>query len=134
MTTPNTQSWGHKHYRQDWRGLESPRHLQIFNPRSLRRLTEKSGFDRCRLRTTNRSAWYVLGMSAALRKAREQSCSHAAILSMISLRALSFQIFGRLLNLFLRDAGEEIILSARKTLDFSTSPYRSPSQLLNISK
>ena len=114
MTTPSSQSWCHKHYRQDWRGLESPRHLQIFNSRSLRRLTEEGGFDRCRVRTTNRSAWYVLGMSAALRKAREQSCSHAAILSMISLRAMSFQIFGRLLNLFLRDAGEEIILTARK--------------------
>src|ERR1700682_306065 len=41
MTTPNSQSWGHKHYRQDWRGLESPRHLQIFNPRSLLRLTQE---------------------------------------------------------------------------------------------
>jgi len=115
MTTPSTQSWGHKHYRRDWRGLESPRHLQIFNPLSLRRLTEESGFDQCRVHTTNRSAWYILGMSAALRKTREQSCSHAAaILSMISWRALSFQIFGRLLNLFRRNAGEEIILTARK--------------------
>jgi 2-polyprenyl-3-methyl-5-hydroxy-6-metoxy-1,4-benzoquinol methylase len=115
MTTPNMQSWGHKHYRQDWRGLESPRHLQIFNPQSLRRLTEASGFDRCRVRTTNRSAWYMLGMSAALRKTRQKSLSHrAAMLSMVSLRAMSFQILGRLLNFFQRDAGEEIILTARK--------------------
>jgi 2-polyprenyl-3-methyl-5-hydroxy-6-metoxy-1,4-benzoquinol methylase len=114
MTTPSSQSWGHKHYRQDWRGLESPRHLQIFNPRSLLRLTQESSFDRCRVHTTNRSAWYVFGMSAALGKAREQSRSHATSLSMISWRAISFQIFGRLLNIFLREAGEEIILSARK--------------------
>jgi 2-polyprenyl-3-methyl-5-hydroxy-6-metoxy-1,4-benzoquinol methylase len=115
MTTPSMQSWGHKHYRQDWRGLESPRHLQVFNPGSLLRLTQQSGFDRCRVRTTNRSAWYVLGMSAALRKTREQSCPHdAAVLSMISWRALGFQILGRLVNLFQRDAGEEIVLTARK--------------------
>ena len=71
---------GHKHYRQDWRGLESPRHLQIFNPRSLLRLTQESSFDRCRVHTTNRSAWYVFRMSAALGKAREQSLSHATSL------------------------------------------------------
>lgn len=115
MTTPNAKSWGHRHYRQDWRGLESPRHLQIFNPQNLLRLTKESGFDRCYVHTTNRSAWYILGMSAALRKTRERAYSHSvAILSMLSWLAMSFQIFGRLLNFFQRDAGEEIILTARK--------------------
>jgi 2-polyprenyl-3-methyl-5-hydroxy-6-metoxy-1,4-benzoquinol methylase len=115
MVTPNSQSWGHKRYQRHWRGLEAPRHLQIFSPRSLLRLTEESGFARCRVRTTNRSAWYALGMSASVRNAHQKDSSHdAAMLTMVSWRAMRYEIFGRLLNFFQRDAGEEIILSARK--------------------
>ena len=99
-----------RRYYQFYHTHLDPVSLQIFNPRSLLRLTQESSFDRCRVHTTNRSAGYVFGMSAA----QEQSRSHATSLSMISWRAISFQIFGRLLNIFLREAGEEIILSARK--------------------
>lgn len=114
MITPNSQSWGHRHYRQDWRGLESPRHLQVFSPSGLRRLTEESGFERCQVRTTNRGAWYVLGMSAATRTARQTNQSQCKLLPMISWSAIAYETFGRLLHLFLRHAGEELILSARK--------------------
>ena len=115
MSTPNAASWGHRHFQHDWRGLEAPRHLQIFTPQTLRRLTEESGFGQCRVRTTNRSAWYMLGMSAAVRSAREETSSHeAAMLSMVSLRALSYELLGRLLRIGRPEVGEEIILSARK--------------------
>jgi 2-polyprenyl-3-methyl-5-hydroxy-6-metoxy-1,4-benzoquinol methylase len=114
IVTPNAGGWGHQHYQQDWRGLEAPRHLQLFSPESLRRLMKETGFPNCRVRTTNRSAWYALGMSAAMRSARRQNASHdAALLSMISGRALAFQIFGRLLCLFRPGSGEEIVLSGR---------------------
>jgi len=114
MVTPNSQSWGHRHYLKNWRGLETPRHLQLFSPQSLRRLTEESGFSRCRLYTTNRSAWYSLGMSAAMRDARRKASHDAVVHSMISARALAFQIFGRLLHACDRMAGEEIVLSTHK--------------------
>lgn len=35
VLTPNAASGAHKHYGPNWRGLEPPRHLQIFTPRSL---------------------------------------------------------------------------------------------------
>jgi SAM-dependent methyltransferase len=114
MVTPNAQSWGHKHYGKDWRGLEMPRHLQIFSPQSLRRLVGESGFDLCDTRTTNRSAWYALGMSAAMRNSRNCATHDAIMLSMVSGRALAYELFGRILCLFQPKAGEEIILSAQK--------------------
>ena len=114
MVTPNSRSWGHKHYGQDWRGLEAPRHLQIFSPRSLSQLAQESGFNRCEVHTTNRSAWYALGMSAAGRKARHDGHSSLKAISIVSWRALAFEIFGRALLFFRPHAGEEIILTARK--------------------
>ena len=114
IVTPNSQSWGRKHYGKDWRGLEAPRHLQLFSPSSLRRLLEECGFVISDLHTTNRSAWYSLGMSAAMRSARRRDPTHdAALLSMVSTRALAFEMFGRLLCLLGPAAGEEIVVCAR---------------------
>lgn len=42
--TPNADSLGHKLYKSSWRGLEVPRHLQIFTPQSLSLLASKVGF------------------------------------------------------------------------------------------
>ena len=42
--TPNITSKGHREFKEDWRGLEIPRHLQIFSPASLTILATKSGF------------------------------------------------------------------------------------------
>jgi 2-polyprenyl-3-methyl-5-hydroxy-6-metoxy-1,4-benzoquinol methylase len=42
--TPNIISIGHRRYKSDWRGLEIPRHLQIFSPTSLLILAERAGF------------------------------------------------------------------------------------------
>ena len=35
LETPNIDSLGHRQYGRNWRGLEPPRHLVLFNPRSL---------------------------------------------------------------------------------------------------
>lgn len=42
--TPNAASRGHQLYKQDWRGLETPRHLQVFTPRALALLAARAGF------------------------------------------------------------------------------------------
>ena len=42
--TPNAKAKGHSEFKEDWRGLEVPRHLQIFTPRSLALLANKVGF------------------------------------------------------------------------------------------
>ena len=44
IETPNIDSFGHRKFGNTWRGLEPPRHLSIFNFRSLRDTLEKCGF------------------------------------------------------------------------------------------
>lgn len=42
--TPNTYSLGHRLFKQNWRELEIPRHLQIFSTNSLKNTAEESEF------------------------------------------------------------------------------------------
>ena len=56
VVTPNGESWGHRIFKQCWRGLEPPRHLYIFNVRSLRYLAERVGFSKFKISTTVRDA------------------------------------------------------------------------------
>lgn len=45
LDTPNIDSVGHRLFGAHWRGLEPPRHLVLFNPRSLRWLLSQAGFE-----------------------------------------------------------------------------------------
>jgi SAM-dependent methyltransferase len=42
--TPNSRSMGHGLFKSGWRGLEPPRHLNIFGPTSLRKIARQAGF------------------------------------------------------------------------------------------
>jgi len=44
LETPNLDSLGAKRFGRNWRGLETPRHLVLFNPASLRMSLENVGF------------------------------------------------------------------------------------------
>ena len=44
LDTPNIDAYGHTVYGRHWRGLEVPRHLTLFNWRSLEQLTQSAGF------------------------------------------------------------------------------------------
>lgn len=44
IITTNSKSRGHMHFREHWRGLEIPRHLQVFTPKALERLGFEAGF------------------------------------------------------------------------------------------
>jgi len=44
VTTPNADSWGHRHFGRFWRGLEPPRHLNIFTAANLLELASQAGF------------------------------------------------------------------------------------------
>jgi 2-polyprenyl-3-methyl-5-hydroxy-6-metoxy-1,4-benzoquinol methylase len=53
IETPNINSYGHKRFQDNWRGLESPRHLVIFNEQSLRNSLNVAGFKSSQLRNSN---------------------------------------------------------------------------------
>lgn len=44
IMTPNLAGRGHRRWRQHWRGLEPPRHLQLYGPQSLARTLKQAGF------------------------------------------------------------------------------------------
>ncbi len=48
IETPNIASLGHKYFGQNWRGLEPPRHIVIFNTNALRATLKSIGFDHIR--------------------------------------------------------------------------------------
>jgi 2-polyprenyl-3-methyl-5-hydroxy-6-metoxy-1,4-benzoquinol methylase len=50
VDTPNINAVGHHIYGRHWRGLETPRHLVLFNRESLRLALEQAGFGRIRFR------------------------------------------------------------------------------------
>jgi SAM-dependent methyltransferase len=52
IVTPNSASFAHKHFGVSWRGLEPPRHIHIFSPKTLPAVTDKAGFTVCRSWTT----------------------------------------------------------------------------------
>lgn len=68
ITTPNAGSWGHRHFGRDWRGLEPPRHLQIFNKKSLAALAKRAGFTQNAVSTTLRITPYVFEQSRLTRR------------------------------------------------------------------
>ncbi len=52
IVTPNTNSFCHDLFRFSWAALDPPRHLHLFNTRTLPRLVEQAGFREVRARTT----------------------------------------------------------------------------------
>ncbi|MGJ0484003.1 MAG: class I SAM-dependent methyltransferase [Methylomicrobium sp.] len=66
LYTPNSDSLGHRVFKEYWRGLEPPRHLHIFCPSSMRLLLRLSGFAESYVRTVN--SRYILEHSLRLWK------------------------------------------------------------------
>lgn len=70
LETPNLGSLGHHIYGRDWRGLEPPRHLVLFNAKSLSGSLSKAGFTDIRQRWNSKGAFGVLRSSSSIRRSR----------------------------------------------------------------
>jgi len=44
IETPNIESYGHSKYKENWRGVETPRHLQLISWEKLQKMLEDAGF------------------------------------------------------------------------------------------
>ncbi len=64
--TPNAGSKGHRRFLRHWRGLEVPRHLQIFTPRALALAAESAGFSHVRGTTSVQGVLYIYDASKAM--------------------------------------------------------------------
>ena len=115
VITPNAKSWGHKRFRESWRGLEPPRHLHIFSLGNLRRTIEKANFKILRASTIATGAFYILSASRvqargiALGAGMNIRRGQGQIFS-----GLTYQVAEVALRLIRPQVGEEILTIARK--------------------
>jgi len=105
--TPNSDSALHRLFRVNWRGLEPPRHIHIFNEKSLRLAAEKAGFSKVEIITSNYSAAGVFNASYCIATGCKQS---------IWLRILAniARLFLTIYHYFSPMSGEELVVIAYK--------------------
>ncbi len=109
VLTPNLGSWGHRIYRRHWRGLEPPRHLNIFTLASLSRISALAGFENYECRSIAQGASYMLGASQFLGTAKT---TRRSLMSRMWVTAVSIGEWAA--SYIDREAGEEIVLIATK--------------------
>lgn len=113
IITPNIAGGLHRAFRQDWRGLEPPRHLTIFSGGSLDRLVRRAGFGNVNVTTTIRDSGYLRLASQSLRRK-----SHYGMSKKFSLTdRISGEFFGLLLgyrHLLDPSKGDELVAICRK--------------------
>jgi SAM-dependent methyltransferase len=69
VTTPNSDGYGHQKFAAYWFGIDPPRHMKIYSPRTLRICAEKLGFREIRTITVATNADIFLGGSFSIRDA-----------------------------------------------------------------
>jgi methionine biosynthesis protein MetW len=113
VLTPNTASWGHRRFKEWWLNLDPPRHLILFNRRNFRALVEKAGFTITRLDSSIHSAWVYGGLSRAGERTGRAEMSELGKPGLLVYGAF-FQLGERLRRWFDPEAGDEILLIAKK--------------------
>lgn len=71
LQTPNIDGQGASQFGADWRGLEPPRHMVLFNPASLQRALRAAGYDAVDLLPPPPDASFYIAQSQALRDSRD---------------------------------------------------------------
>lgn len=66
--TPNAGSRGHEHYKEDWRGLETPTHLQVFTVESLKNVATDAGFTSVKYFSSMQGILYILDASENMKR------------------------------------------------------------------
>jgi 2-polyprenyl-3-methyl-5-hydroxy-6-metoxy-1,4-benzoquinol methylase len=116
LLTPNSDSLGHKFFRQTWRGLEHPRHLQIFNSINIQKVVDQAKFSNINITTSAKSAYYILWMSRLQRNYFYANIlpKHINMNILEKVTFLMLQIVERFFMIFNPKLGEEILLIACK--------------------
>ena len=112
VVTPNVESYGHRIFKDAWRGLEPPRHLRVFSPGALKAYVEKFGFRQVLLHTSARLTRAIYCASRLIRA--NATVSYETIGWKLWIEGLLFHAVEELACLFLKNVGEEILLVATK--------------------
>jgi 2-polyprenyl-3-methyl-5-hydroxy-6-metoxy-1,4-benzoquinol methylase len=114
ISTPNSDSWGHRHFGRDWRGLEPPRHVHLFNVDNIRTLLHQAGLHPVRIATLAINASAVWPASAAVR--RKRSTGNASTALRTTPAGIARQLAERLRLNVDRSAGEDLLAVAKRTV------------------
>jgi 2-polyprenyl-3-methyl-5-hydroxy-6-metoxy-1,4-benzoquinol methylase len=111
--TPNINSFGHQRFRMDWRGLEPPRHLHLFSPRTLRQVAARAAFAQQECWTTAANAQFFAEGSFCIRHSgRRNFGAHPGL--GLAAKTLLFQFRAMAMHLVHKNSGEECVLVATK--------------------
>lgn len=113
IATPNPASWGHKMFREHWRGLEPPRHLFLYSRKVMAELLQRAAINAYEMKTLPTMA---PGIFIASRNISRQGRHDSNIPIPISekLLARAFALLERWKLKIDPDAGEELVVIARK--------------------
>lgn len=116
IVTPNIKSWGHKLYEDAWRGLEPPRHLQIFSKTSLSKITMRSGFTKLKCRSSIRGArgMFIASINLRRRNKGKDNIGSNTIQTLNKLKVELMEIVEGAILFTDEEAGEELVLFATK--------------------
>lgn len=110
IATPRLESAGHKRFGEDWRGLEVPRHLVLFNEKSLSLALRKASFDCLAVERAGYHAMFYWLQSYAIRKRKNPYLEPASLPARLKLAAW----YENLGASFSAHVGEQINLSAKR--------------------
>ncbi len=113
LATPNSESFCHRWFGESWRGLEPPRHLQLFNRDAMAAVLQEAGFRHFRIWTSIRDANGSFMASRSIRDSGGFDMS-ASPGGLAKLGGRAVQMLEALLKLAAPRIGEELIVLAER--------------------
>ena len=114
VLTPNINSFGHWIYGADWRGLEPPRHLHLFNFSSLSSLALRAKFDGVSCQSAVRSRQIFLESHICAREGKVQTLNSYSVTMRIWAGVM--ELLEGCIKVFFLSVGEEIKLIGKKNV------------------
>lgn len=111
--TPNSESFGHRHFGGEWLQLDPPRHLHLFSPPTLRQLALMAGITNPTTWTTAANAQFFALASIEIGKTGHYTLGAKPGL-VSAMTAVLYQAWASLVHFFRSDSGDECVLKAVK--------------------
>ena len=108
LVTPNSQGTSHRRFGKSWRGLEPPRHIFIYSPKTLAEVAKRAGLRVERSWTTAANAGEVAFASLILRNKNKPFTLPQKLMRVVDI--VLFQYYSSLKNIVDRESGEECVL------------------------
>ena len=112
VTTPNCKSLGSRWFGRHWRGLEIPRHLNIFSTESLRACVSRAGLRVDFISTEVRMARMIHNTSAYARRGERSVSEQTPFDTRTKVAGYLFRALEGALIRFKKDLGEELFCKA----------------------